>query len=71
MSRFFMVDWSNEEIIELDGSEHGTKTVFKPVHTNDHGPPVIACKLCGELLGEISDENIEHQCEYHSCPIGG
>jgi hypothetical protein len=66
-----MVDWTNEEVIELDGSEYGVKTVFKPVHTNDYGPPVLACKLCGELLGKLEDENIEHQCEYHSCPVVG
>jgi hypothetical protein len=29
----------------------------------------LTCPNCWEELGELSDENVEHQSEYHSCAV--
>ena len=28
----------------------------------------LLCVHCGEFLGDLTDENVEHNSEYHSCP---
>ena len=69
MAKSFMVDWSKEKIFELKKSGDGEEINFRPVFKSEHKGPILACKNCGDELGNCSDRNIAHQCEYHSCSI--
>lgn len=41
--------------------------VYFEMQENRKNKKILRCVLCKEELGEISDKNISHQCETHSC----
>lgn len=49
--------------------KNGNETVFMATESADN-KFFLECNECNEELGEITDSNIEHQSEYHSCPVG-
>jgi hypothetical protein len=49
---------------------HGIElTAFNARLINNNGKSVkvLVCRSCEEVLGQITDENIEYQSEVHSC----
>lgn len=48
--------------------EDAIGTVFMGTESPDN-KFFLECSECNEELGPVSDSNISHQCEYHSCPV--
>lgn len=46
----------------------GGETIFMATENADN-KFFLECSECGEELGEVTDKNISHQCEYHNCPV--
>jgi hypothetical protein len=51
------------------GSDEAGNWEDEPMQLVSKDCKTIQCKNCQEELGELSDENILHQSEYHSCAI--
>lgn len=53
------------------GKDQMTVFVRKNIKNKKTGliKSILTCRRCEEKLGKITDKNIDHQGEYHSCPI--